>query len=74
MFCVILQSNCYYFCPKENYTSLPKLPLQCLARLTAVLFLFLQDDYLEHKACITHCRFNNSGQKMATADVDGVVK
>ncbi|XP_060564424.1 WD repeat-containing protein 91-like [Ruditapes philippinarum] len=38
-------------------------------------FLLLsQDEYSEHRASISYARFSNSGQYVASVDVDGVVK
>jgi hypothetical protein len=34
----------------------------------------LQEEYLEHRAAVCHCRFNSSGSTAVSADVDGVVK
>jgi hypothetical protein len=34
----------------------------------------LQEEYLEHRAAVCHCRFNSTGSTAVSADVDGVVK
>ncbi|XP_067133024.1 WD repeat-containing protein 91 isoform X2 [Centruroides vittatus] len=38
-------------------------------------FLVLsQEQYKDHHSSITHCKFNNSGSVVASADMDGVIK
>ncbi|OWF40423.1 WD repeat-containing protein 91 [Mizuhopecten yessoensis] len=38
-------------------------------------FLLLsQEEYCEHRAALSYCRFSNTGQYVASVDVDGVVK
>lgn len=37
------------------------------------LLLLNQEEYREHQACITHCKFSNSGT-LASADTAGVIK
>ncbi|XP_060072966.1 WD repeat-containing protein 91-like [Ylistrum balloti] len=33
-----------------------------------------QEEYCEHRAALSYCRFSNTGQYIASVDVDGVVK
>lgn len=48
--------------------------LDCVDFLTCCYLLVLQEEYLEHRAAVCHCRFNSSGSTAVSADVDGVVK
>jgi hypothetical protein len=53
-------------------------PVSCqvgstLSNIGAFLLLS-QEEYLEHRAAVCHCRFNSSGSTAVSADVDGVVK
>ncbi|KAL3865137.1 hypothetical protein ACJMK2_006758 [Sinanodonta woodiana] len=36
--------------------------------------LLSQEEYTEHRSSVSYCRFSNSGQHVASVDVDGVVK
>ncbi|GFR95075.1 WD repeat-containing protein 91 [Elysia marginata] len=37
-------------------------------------FLSLEDEYSEHTSAVSFCRFSQSGQHVASLDVDGIVK
>jgi hypothetical protein len=42
--------------------------------VTWYMYCNFQDEYSEHRASISYARFSNSGQYVASVDVDGVVK
>ncbi|XP_069139768.1 WD repeat-containing protein 91-like isoform X2 [Argopecten irradians] len=41
---------------------------------TCPFILLSQEEYSEHRAALSYCRFSNTGQYVASVDVDGVVK
>ncbi|XP_023724016.1 WD repeat-containing protein 91 isoform X2 [Cryptotermes secundus] len=41
---------------------------------TGAFLLLSQEEYVEHRAPVCHCRFNSSGSTVVSADVDGIVK
>ncbi|XP_048584812.1 WD repeat-containing protein 91 isoform X2 [Nematostella vectensis] len=55
----------------KGRTSQPKNIDDCIPKP----FIHLgQEEYKEHHAAVTHCRFSSSGRTIASADTDGIVK
>ena len=64
-----------YNCSKCLF-QLKKSPRYIIVLVLMLLFCCFvsQEDYCEHRSAVSYARFSNSGQYIASVDVDGVVK